>query len=61
MLEFDLTEEKRALQRLAYYLARKEIQPIAMEIDAMDVRDSFAWDMVRKESLRAHATALYFL
>lgn len=50
MLEFDLTEEQRALQRLARDFARKEIQPIAMEIDEMDVRDSFPWDMVRKGS-----------
>ncbi len=50
MLEFDLTEEQRALQRLARDFAQREIQPIAMDIDQMDVRESFPWDVVRKGS-----------
>ena len=50
MLEFDLTEEQGALQRLARDFARNEIQPIAVEIDEMNVRDSFPWYMVRKGS-----------
>lgn len=50
MLDFDLTEEQRALQRLARDFATREIQPISMEIDQMDVHDSFPWDVVRKGS-----------
>jgi acyl-CoA dehydrogenase len=50
MLEFDLTEEQKALQRLARDFAQREIQPVAMELDKMDVRESFPWDIVRKGS-----------
>ncbi|MEE9592055.1 MAG: acyl-CoA dehydrogenase family protein [Thermoplasmata archaeon] len=50
MLEFDLTEEQKALQRLARDFAEEEIRPIALELDQMDVRESFPWDMVKKGS-----------
>jgi alkylation response protein AidB-like acyl-CoA dehydrogenase len=50
MLEFDLTEEQKALQTLARDFADREIRPIAAELDRMDVRESFPWDMVKKGS-----------
>src|SRR3990172_1526925 len=50
MLEFDLTEEQKALQRLAHDFAEREIRPIAMELDQMDVRENFPWEMLRKGS-----------
>jgi alkylation response protein AidB-like acyl-CoA dehydrogenase len=50
VLEFDLTEEQRALQSLARDFAQREIQPVALELDGMDVRESFPWDIVKKGS-----------
>jgi acyl-CoA dehydrogenase len=50
MLEFDLTDEQRALQRLARDFAEREIRPIAMELDQMDVRESFPWELIKKGS-----------
>jgi acyl-CoA dehydrogenase len=50
MLEFDLTEEQRALQRLARDFAEREIRPIAMELDQMDVRESFPWELIKQGS-----------
>ena len=50
MLEFDLTEEQRALQRLARDFARNEIRPIAMAMDQGEVADNFPWDLIKKGS-----------
>lgn len=50
MLDFDLTEEQRAFQRLAREFAVREIRPIAMELDRSEVPGNFPWDLVRKGS-----------
>jgi len=50
MLDFDLTEEQRALQRLARDFAEREIRPIAMELDRAEVPQNFPWDLVKKGS-----------
>ena len=46
MLEFDLTEEQKALQRVARDFARNEIRPVAMEMDQTDVPNNFPWELV---------------
>ncbi len=50
MLEFDLTEEQKALQRVARDFARNEIRPVAMEMDQTDVPNNFPWELVKKGS-----------
>ncbi|MFQ6111018.1 MAG: acyl-CoA dehydrogenase family protein, partial [Nitrospinota bacterium] len=51
MVDFQLTEEQLALQRLAREFAEKEIKPVAAELDAKpNPADCFSWDLVRKLS-----------
>ncbi len=51
MVDFRLTEEQLALQRLARDFAEKEIKPVAAELDAKpDPKDCFSWDLVKKMS-----------
>ena len=50
-MPFALTEEHRALQRMARDFAEKEIRPISAERDLIpDPKGTFCWDIIRKGS-----------
>jgi len=49
MVDFTLTEEQLALQKLARDFADKEIKPIAMERDRMvDPKEAFPVDLFKR-------------
>ena len=49
MLDFDLTEEQKALQKMARDFAEKEIRPIAEKLDkSQDLLQDFPWEMIKK-------------
>ncbi len=51
MIDFELTEEQRAIQTLARDFAEKEIKPIAAQRDKQpDHKDCFDWDVIEKGS-----------
>jgi alkylation response protein AidB-like acyl-CoA dehydrogenase len=51
MVDFLLTEEQKALQRLARDFARKEIKPVAAERDRVqDPTGTLPWDVIEKAS-----------
>jgi len=49
-MDFELTDEQRAMQRLAREFARNEIQPIAMSLDLASATENFPWELVKKGS-----------
>jgi acyl-CoA dehydrogenase len=49
-MDFELTEEQRAIQRLACEFARNEIEPIAMRLDMASATENFPWELVKKGS-----------
>ncbi|MFQ5853499.1 MAG: acyl-CoA dehydrogenase family protein [Candidatus Binatia bacterium] len=51
MIDFELSEEQQAIQRLAREFAMREIKPIALQRDhSPDHNDCFQWDIVEKLS-----------
>src|SRR3990170_3763361 len=49
MLDFDLTEEQKALQKMARDFAEKEIRPIAEKLDkSQNLLQDFPWEMIKK-------------
>jgi alkylation response protein AidB-like acyl-CoA dehydrogenase len=51
MIDFELTEEQLALQKMARDFSEKEIRPIAEKLDRSEnLLADFPWDMVRKGS-----------
>ncbi len=56
MVEFALTEEQKAFQRLAHEFAEKEIRPVAAEYDESE---EFPWDIVKKAA-KMGLTSFYF-
>src|SRR3989338_5925562 len=51
MIDFDLTDEQKALQKMARDFAEKEIRPIAEKLDRSEnLLKDFPWDMVKKAS-----------
>jgi alkylation response protein AidB-like acyl-CoA dehydrogenase len=51
MLDFDLTDEQRALQKMARDFAEREIRPIAEKLDRSEnLLQDFPWDMIKKAS-----------
>jgi len=49
MVDFSLTEEQKALRRLAHDFARNEIRPYIREIDRNpDPSRNFPWDIIKK-------------
>ena len=49
MIDFDLTEEQKALQKMARDFAEKEIRPIAEKLDrSQNLLQDFPWDMIKK-------------
>jgi len=50
MIDFELSEEQRAMQTLAREFAEKEIKPIAAERDRLPAAECFPMDMVPKLS-----------
>src|SRR2546428_7537258 len=51
MVEFDLTDEQRLLQKTAHEFAEREMRPIALEYDK---KGTVPWDVIKK----AHAIGL---
>jgi len=56
VVEFALTEEQKAFQRLAHEFAEKEIRPVAAEYDESE---EFPWDIVKKAA-KMGLTSFYF-
>ena len=51
MIDFDLTEEQIALQKMARDFAEKEIRPIAEKLDRSEnLLQDYPWDMIKKAS-----------
>jgi len=51
MIDFDLTDEQKALQKMARDFAEREIRPIAEKLDRSEnLLKDFPWDMVKKAS-----------
>jgi len=51
MIDFDLTDEQKALQKMAREFAEREIRPIAEKLDRSEnLLQSFPWDMIKKAS-----------
>ncbi|MBI2875776.1 MAG: acyl-CoA dehydrogenase family protein [Candidatus Tectomicrobia bacterium] len=49
MIDFSLTEEQRAIQKMARDFAEREIRPKAVQYDrALDPKECFPWEIVRK-------------
>jgi alkylation response protein AidB-like acyl-CoA dehydrogenase len=49
MLDFSLTDEQKALQKLAHKFAETEMRPVAADIDRNPNPDkSFPWEVIRK-------------
>ena len=49
MVDFTLSEEQLAVQRMARDFAEKEVKPIVSKLDRLpDPRDAFPWDAVKK-------------
>jgi len=48
MVEFDLTDEQRLLQKTAHEFAEREMRPVALEYDK---KGTVPWDVIKK----AHA------
>src|SRR3989442_8506614 len=51
MVEFDLTDEQRLLQKTAHEFAEREMRPVALEYDK---KGTVPWDIIQK----AHAIGL---
>src|SRR5256885_9513541 len=51
MVEFDLTDEQRLLQKTAHEFAEREMRPVALEYDK---KGTVPWDIIKK----AHALGL---
>src|SRR3989442_5023389 len=51
MVDFDLTDEQRLMQKTAHEFAEREMRPLALEYDR---KGTVPWDVIRK----AHALAL---
>ncbi|HYS71099.1 MAG TPA: acyl-CoA dehydrogenase family protein, partial [Thermoplasmata archaeon] len=51
MVDFDLTEEQRLLQKTARDFAQREMRPVALECDK---KGEVPWDIIKK----AHALGL---
>src|SRR2546425_12550720 len=51
MVEFDLTDEQRLLQKTAHEFAEREMRPVALEYDK---KGTGPWDIIQK----AHAIGL---
>src|SRR2546428_14106537 len=51
MVEFDLTDEQRLLQKTAHEFAEREMRPVALEYDK---KGTVPWDVIEK----AHALGL---
>src|SRR3989442_2854296 len=51
MVDFDLTEEQRLLQKTAHEFAEREMRPVALEYDK---KGTVPWDIIKK----AHALGL---
>src|SRR3989454_7311854 len=51
MVEFDLTDEQRLLQKTAHEFAEREMRPVALEYDK---KGTVPWDVIKK----AHALGL---
>jgi len=57
-MDFSLNEEQRAWQMKARKFAQEEIQPIALERDAIaEPRQTYDWDIIRKGSKLGFRTA----
>ena len=51
MIDFDLTDEQKALQKMARDFAEREIRPIAEKLDRSEnLLQDFPWDMLKKAS-----------
>ncbi|MBI4527100.1 MAG: acyl-CoA dehydrogenase family protein [Deltaproteobacteria bacterium] len=51
MIDFDLTDEQKALQKMAREFAEREIRPIAEKLDRSEnLLQDFPWDMIKKAS-----------
>lgn len=49
MIDFELTEEQKALQKMAREFAEKEIRPIAEKLDrSQNLLQDFPWEMIKK-------------
>jgi len=55
-VDFALTEDQKAFQRLAHEFAEKEIRPVAAEYDKTE---EFPWDVVKKAA-KMGLTSFYF-
>ncbi len=56
MVDFALSDEQKAFQRLAHEFAEKEIRPVAAQYDESE---EFPWDVVRKAA-KMGLTSFYF-
>ncbi len=57
-MDFKLTEEQLMLQRTAREFARKEVKPLAQELDRKtDPKDCFSWELIKKASKLGFRTA----
>jgi len=49
MIDFELTERQRALQKMAHDFAEKEIRPVAVEYERRDdPKDCIPWEVIKK-------------
>ena len=49
MVDFTLTDEQKALKKLAHEFAKNEMRPIAIEVDRnIDIKNSFPWEVIKK-------------